>query len=161
DLFLLLHDALSFRLYGLNASGRAPAAAPIERYHALCHSDMADFSIHTVTVPGCADGWCMAEERFGRLGLEPVLAPAIRYAEESFPVGPALHRALAFMRTRPHTHRSYLANYLPDGEIPAVGSVARAPALGRTLAAIAEHGPDVFYRGAIAEQIAAFFAREG
>ena len=159
-----LHTALrrAFgRLYGLNASGRAPAAATIERYHALGYSEMPDFGIHTVTVPGCADGWGMAEERFGRLGLARVLAPAIRYAEEGFPVGPALHRALAFMRTRPHTHRSFLENYLPDGEVPAIGSVARAQALGRTLAAIAEHGPDVFYRGAIAEQIAAFFAREG
>jgi gamma-glutamyltranspeptidase/glutathione hydrolase len=161
DLFLLLHDARSGQLYGLNASGRAPAAATIERYHALGYSDMPDFGIHTVTVPGCANGWGMAEERFGRLGLARALTPAIRYAEEGFPVGPALHRALAFMRTQPHAHRSFLENYLPNGEIPAVGSVAHAPALGRTLAAIAEHGPDIFYRGAIAEQIAAFFAREG
>jgi gamma-glutamyltranspeptidase/glutathione hydrolase len=103
----------------------------------------------------------MAEERFGRLGLARALAPAIRYAEEGFPVGPALHRALSFMRTQPHTHRSFLENYLPNGEVPAVGSVARAPALGRTLTAIAERGPDIFYRGAIAEQIADFFTREG
>jgi gamma-glutamyltranspeptidase/glutathione hydrolase len=161
DLFLLLHDARSGLLYGLNASGRAPAAATIERYHTLGYSEMPDFGIHTVTVPGCADGWGMAAERFGRFGLARALAPAIRYAEEGFPVGPALHRALAFMLTQPHTHRSFLENYLPNGEIPAVGSVARAPALARTLAAIAKHGPDVFYRGAIAEQIAAFFAREG
>jgi gamma-glutamyltranspeptidase len=161
DLFILLYDARSGALHGLNASGRAPAAATIERYHKLGYSDMPDFGIHTVTVPGCADGWGMAMERFGRLGLARVLAPAIRYAEEGFPVGPALHRALAFMRTRSHTHRSFLENYLPDGEVPAIGSIARAQALGRTLAAIAEHGPDIFYRGAVAEQIAAFFAREG
>lgn len=161
DLFILLHDARSGQLHGLNASGRAPAAATIERYHALGYSDMPAFGIHTVTVPGCADGWSMAEERFGRLGLERALAPAIRYAEDGFPVGPALHRALTFMLTQPHTHRSFRENYLPNGQAPAVGSVARAPALARTLAAIAAHGPDVFYRGAIAEQIAAFFAREG
>jgi gamma-glutamyltranspeptidase/glutathione hydrolase len=161
DLFLLLHDARSGSLHGLNASGRAPAAATIERYHSLGYSEMPRFGIHTVTVPGCVDGWGMAEERFGRLGLKRVLIPAIRYAEDGFPVGPALHRALAFMQARPHTHRSFLENYLPNGEIPPIGSVARAPALARTLAAIAEQGPDTFYRGAIAEQIAAFFAREG
>jgi gamma-glutamyltranspeptidase/glutathione hydrolase len=161
DLFLVLHDARSGALYGLNASGRAPAAATIERYHALGYEHMPSFGIHTVTVPGCADGWGMAAERFGRLGLARALAPAIRYAEEGFPVGPTLHRALSFMRTQPHTHRSFRENYLPDGEAPPVGSVARAPNLARTLAAIAEHGPEIFYRGAIAEQIAAFFAREG
>jgi gamma-glutamyltranspeptidase/glutathione hydrolase len=161
DLFILLHDARSRKLYGLNASGRAPASATIERYHALGYEDMPSFGIHTVTVPGCADGWGMAAERFGRLGLSRALAPAIRYAEEGFPVGPSLHRALTYMRTQPHTHRSFRANYLPNGEVPPVGSVARAPELARTLAAIAEHGPDIFYRGAIAEQIAAFFAREG
>jgi len=161
DLFLLLHDARSGRLHGLNASGRAPAAATIERYHALGYAEMPRFGIHTVTVPGCAAGWGMAAERFGRLGLARALAPAIRYAEGGFPVGPLLHRALASMLTRPHTHRSFIENYLPDGAAPPVGSIARAPALARTLAAIAEHGPDVFYRGAIAEQIAAFFAREG
>ncbi|HEX9070210.1 MAG TPA: gamma-glutamyltransferase family protein, partial [Ktedonobacterales bacterium] len=161
DLFLLFHDARSGQLHGLNASGRAPAAASIERYHALGYDEMPRFGIHTVTVPGCADGWGMAEERFGRLGLERVLAPAIRYAEEGFPVGPALHRALSFMLTRPHTDRSFLDNYLPGGEVPPIGSLTRAPALASTLTAIAKHGPDIFYRGAIAEQIATFFAREG
>lgn len=161
DLFILLYDARSGALHGLNASGRAPAAATIERYHALGYSEMPDFGIHTVTVPGCAGGWGMAEERFGRLGLARVLAPAIHYAEEGWPVGPALHRALTFMQTQSHTHRSFRENYLPDGAVPAIGSVAHAPALGRTLAAIAEHGPDIFYRGAIAERIADFFAREG
>jgi gamma-glutamyltranspeptidase / glutathione hydrolase len=161
DLFLLLFEAQSGRLHGLNASGRAPAAATIERYHALGHATMPRFGIHTVTVPGCADGWGMAAKRFGRLGLQRVLAPAIHYAESGFPMGPALHRALTFMKTQPHTHRSFIENYLPDGEVPSIGSIARAPALARTLAAIAEHGPEIFYRGAIAEQIAAFFAREG
>jgi gamma-glutamyltranspeptidase len=161
DLFLLLYDTRSQQLHGLNASGRSASAATIERYRALGHTAMPRFGIHTVTIPGCPDGWGMAEERFGRLGLERVLQPAIRYARDGFPVGPGLHRALAFMRTQPHAHRSFLENYLPDGVVPPVGSIARAPALAGTLDALAASGPDVFYRGAVAERIATFFAREG
>jgi gamma-glutamyltranspeptidase len=161
DLFLLYYDAKSREVYGLNASGRAPRAATIERYHALGYSEMPRFGIHTVTVPGVVHGWASAEERFGRLGLDTVLQPAIRYARDGFPVGPGLHRALSFMRSAAHTHRSFLDNYLPNGEIPPVGGIARAPNLARTLEAIATHGRDVFYRGAIAERIADFFAQEG
>jgi gamma-glutamyltranspeptidase/glutathione hydrolase len=161
DLFLLYHDASGREVYGLNGSGRSPATATIERYHELGYTEMPRFGIHTVTVPGVVDGWARAMERFGRLGLDAVLQPAIRYARDGFPVGPGLHRALTFMRGAPHTHRSFLETYLPDGVVPPVGSIARAPQLARSLEAIAAHGRDVFYRGAIAEQIAAFFAREG
>lgn len=161
DLFLLLYDSKSGGLHALNASGRAPAAATIERYHALGYEHMPRFGIHAVTVPGCVGGWAAATARFGRLGLARLLAPAIQYAEEGFPVGPGLHAALERMRSSDHVHRSFLENYIPTGVVPPVGSIAYAPALARTLRAIATQGADVFYRGAIAEQIGAFFQREG
>jgi gamma-glutamyltranspeptidase len=161
DLFLLFYDARSRQLYGLNGSGRAARAATIERYHALGYAAMPAFGIHTVTVPGCVDGWEQAAQRFGRLGLARALAPAIAYAEEGFPVGPQLHDALARMATLPHTHRSWRDNFTPGGVVPPVGSVVRAPALARTFRLIAERGAEVFYRGELAERIAAFFAREG
>jgi gamma-glutamyltranspeptidase/glutathione hydrolase len=161
DLFLMYYDAKSRDVYGLNGSGRAPRAATIERYHKLGYDEMPRFGIHTVTVPGVVDGWARAAERFGRLGLETVLQPAIRYARDGFPVGPALNRALTYMSSAPHTHRSFRENFLPGGEVPPVGSIARAPNLARTLEAIAACGAEIFYRGAIGEQIAAFFAKEG
>ncbi|HLZ20540.1 MAG TPA: gamma-glutamyltransferase [Ktedonobacterales bacterium] len=161
DLFLLLYDARSARLHALNASGRSARTATLERYAALGFASMPGFGVHSITVPGCADGWGVASERFGRLGLARALAPAITYAEEGFPVGPLLHRGLTFMSTASHTHWSFREHFLPDGRIPAAGSILRRPDLGRTLRAIADHGPDVFYRGDIGEQIAAFFAREG
>lgn len=160
DLFLLLYSARDRQIYGLNASGRSPASATIERYHSLGYSEMPQYGIHSVTVPGCASGWQLAADRFGRLGLARALAPAIAYAEEGFPVGPGLHNTLTRMNTAPHTHRSWRDNFIPGGVIPPAGSIARAPYLGATLRAIAEGGADVFYRGAIAEQIAAFFTRE-
>jgi gamma-glutamyltranspeptidase len=161
DLFCLLWDAGSQRLYGLNASGRAPAAATIERYHALGYATMPSFGIHTVTVPGCPDGWRMLSERFGRAGLERALAPAIAYAAEGFPVGPGLHAALVRMDTQPYTHAAFRAHFMPDGAIPATGSIMRRPELAATLRRLAEHGAQDFYRGELADRIAGFFAREG
>jgi gamma-glutamyltranspeptidase/glutathione hydrolase len=161
DLFLILYSASDRQLYGLNASGRSPAGATIERYQALGYREMPPFGIHSVTVPGCASGWQAASDRFGRLGLARSLAPAIAYAEQGFPLGPDLHGSLTRMNTAPHTHRSWRDNFLPGGDIPRVGSIVRSLALGATLRKIADGGADAFYRGAIADQVAAFFAREG
>lgn len=160
DLFMLLYDARSGQVHGLNASGRSAKAATIERYQSLGYSTMPRFGVHSVTVPGCPDGWGRVSERFGRLGLARSLAPAIAYAEEGFPVGPGLHRALTSMNSDARTHRSFREHFMPDGNISPVGSIFRTPALGRTLHAIAEYGPEVFYRGPVADHIAAFFGRE-
>lgn len=161
DIFVLLYDAGSNGLYALNGSGRSAAGATIERLRDLGHTEMPRFGVHAVTVPGCVHGWGEAAQRFGRLGLARALQPAIAYAEEGFPVGPGLHRALTFMHSADRTHRSFREHFMPGGIVPAPGTIARVPALARTLRAIAEYGPEIFYRGAIAEQIAAFFQREG
>lgn len=161
DLFALVWDAPSQTLTGLNASGRAPHAATIERYHALGYTTMPRHGIHSITVPGCVSGWGMLAERFGRLGLARALQPALGYARDGFPVGPGLSQALARMNQLPFTHRSFRENYLPDGRIPAMGSLATAPALADSLSAIAAGGAAAFYRGPLAQRIAAFFAREG
>ncbi|MDE3229039.1 MAG: gamma-glutamyltransferase, partial [Chloroflexota bacterium] len=161
DLFALVWDAPSRTLIGLNASGRAPHAATIERYHTLGYTTMPRHGIHSITVPGCASGWGMLAERFGRLGLARALQPAISYAREGFPVGPGLSQALARMDQAAFTHRSFRDTYLPDGHIPAAGSLTTAPALADSLSAIAADGAAAFYGGPLAQRIAAFFAREG
>ncbi len=161
DLFAIVWDAPSRTLIGLNASGRAPGAATIERYHELGYDKMPRYGIHAVTVPGCVSGWGMLAERFGRLGLARALQPATGYARDGFPVGRQLSQALARMDKLDFTHRSFRENYLPDGRIPAPGSLAYAPALASSYDLIASDGPDAFYRGPLARRIAAFFAREG
>ncbi len=161
DVFMLMYHAASGKLYGLNGSGRSAQAATIERYRDLGYTTMPVLGIHTVTVPGCVSGWDEAEERFGRLGLAQALAPAIAYAEEGVAVGPDLHAALARTNVREGIHRSWHAHFLPDGSVPPIGAVIRFPTLARTLHAIARNGSSTFYQGEIAEQIAAFFAREG
>lgn len=161
DVFMIIYDAASGKLHGLNGSGRSAQAATIERYHDLGYTTMPVLGIHTVTVPGCASGWGEAEERFGRLGLARALAPAISYAEEGIAVGLDLHAALARVSGREGMHRSWHTHFLPGGSVPPTGAVMRFPTLARTLRVIAKDGAGAFYRGEIAEQIAAFFAREG
>lgn len=161
DVFMLIHDGASGGIFGLNGSGRAPRTATIDRYHELGYTTMPQRGIHSITIPGCADGWEMAARRFGRLGLARALQPAIAYAEDGFPVGPGLHRALAQARDLPDTHPSWHRHFLPDSVVPPVGAAMRYPTLARTFRALAEGGAEVIYRGAIAELIAAFFAREG
>src|SRR5258706_1029887 len=90
-----------------------------------------------------------------------ISAPAIPYAEEGFPVGPGLPARLARMAALPHTHRSFRTHFMAGDTMPATGSIMRRPELASTLRQIAEGGPEAFYRGAVAERIAAFFAGEG
>jgi gamma-glutamyltranspeptidase len=161
DVFMIIYDARSGKLHGLNGSGRSAQAATIERYRDLGYTTMPVLGIHTVTIPGCVDGWNEAEQRFGRLGLAQVLAPAISYAEEGFALGPDLHAALTRMSIRPGVHRSWHTHFLPDNTVPPVGAIVRFPTLAQTLRTIAKEGAKTFYRGALAEQIAAFFVREG
>jgi len=161
DLFILMYDAASEQIYALNASGRSARAATIERYRSLGFDRMPPFGIHSVTIPGCADGWNVAMERFGKLGLERVLQPAIRYAEDGFPVAPSLHVALKRMDTMDYTHRSFREHFMPGGGIPPAGSIMRRPDLARTFRTIGAKGAEAFYRGEIAKAMAAFFASEG
>src|SRR5947209_5175689 len=161
DVFMVIYDARSGKLYGLNGSGRSAQAATIERYRYLGYTTMPVLGIHTVTVPGCVDGWNEAEQRLGRLGLAQALAPAISYAEEGFTIGPDLHAALTTMSTRQGIHHSWHTHFLPDGTVPPIGAIVRFPTLAQTLRTIAKEGAGAFYQGAIAEQIATFFAREG
>ncbi len=161
DVFMMIYDARSGTVYGLNGSGRSARAATIERYRALGYPTMPTFGIHTVTVPGCVSGWSEAAQRFGRLGLAQSLAPAISYAEEGFALGPDLHNALIRMSTREDVHRSWQTHFLPTGTVPPIGSVVRYPTLANTLRTIAQKGAEEFYQGEIAEHMAAFFAQEG
>ncbi len=160
DVFMLIHEASSGKLYALNGSGRSPQTATIERYRDLGYTTMPTFGIHSINIPGCASGWDEAEQRFGRLGLAQALAPATSYAEDGFAVGPDLHNALARTSTRSDIHPSWHRHFLPDGNVPPVGAVMRFPKLARSLRTLAKEGSKTFYQGELAEQIAAFFARE-
>ncbi|WP_126602346.1 gamma-glutamyltransferase [Dictyobacter aurantiacus] len=161
DIFMMIYEASSGNVYGLNGSGRSAQAASIERYQELGHKTMPTFGVHTVTVPGCVSGWDAASQRFGRLGLARSLEAAISYAEEGFAIGPGLHNALTTMSKRDDVHASWHRHFLPDGTVPEVGSIMRVPTLAQTYKTIVKEGPTSFYNGSIAAAMAEFFEREG
>lgn len=161
DIFMIIYDAKSDSLHGLNGSGRAPAAATLDWFKANGHQKMPQRGILSVSVPGVVDGWQMAAERFGRLGLAKALQPAIEYAEEGFGVGPNLHNSIKTVLSAPWCHPSWRAVYAPDGVAPPVNSVLRVPELGRTLRLIAAQGRDVFYKDELAKAFVEFSEREG
>ena len=140
-------------LRGLNASGRSPMKLDPEPL--LGGPPLADTSPLTVTVPGAVDGWDMLMRDYGKLGLERALQPAIKYAEEGFVVTPRVAFDWAGEVGRLESSAGSRAQLLFGGKAPSEGDIVRLPQLAKTLRAIARHGRNAFYEGAIAEDIAA------
>jgi gamma-glutamyltranspeptidase / glutathione hydrolase len=155
DLFAIVYEAKTGKLQGLNASGWAPAGLTPEFLSRQGIKSMPQQGIHSVTVPGVVDGWQKLLQRFGRKKLAQVLAPAIRYAEEGFPVSEiiSLYWAAGVGKLRQDTNAAQV--YLPAGHAPATGEVFRNPKLAWSLRQIAAHGRRAYYEGAIAQRILA------
>ncbi|HKV24437.1 MAG TPA: gamma-glutamyltransferase [Candidatus Acidoferrum sp.] len=155
DLFAIVYDAKANKLYGLNASGWAPAGLTIEHLQSLGLHEMPHSGINSITVPGAVDGWQKLADRFGRKKLKDDLAPAISTAQNGFPVPEwaAAYWANAVDYLRLDEAASTL--YLPGDHPPHVGDIFKNPELAASLAQIAEHGRDAFYKGEIAKLILA------
>ncbi|MEZ6104917.1 MAG: gamma-glutamyltransferase [Pirellulaceae bacterium] len=156
DLFAIVWDAESQQLHGLNASGRSPKSLELAEFQRRELDSIPALGPLPVTVPGCVDGWFELHERFGRLPMDEVLAPAIGYARDGFPMTPVIGDA--WRRSAPRLRRQpgFAEIYLPNGEAPADGELFRNPALADTLELIGREGRDVFYRGEIARRIDKF-----
>jgi gamma-glutamyltranspeptidase/glutathione hydrolase len=153
DLFAIVWDAKSKKLYGLNASGRSPYKTSRQLF--------ADRGLRAIpqrgplswSVPGCVDGWAELNKRFGRKSLKEILEPTIRYAEEGFPVTEVIAGAWRSGARRLAEDPGSAAIFLPGGRPPRPGQVFKNPALARTYRRIAEGGRDAYYRGPIAEEL--------
>ena len=161
DLFALVWDAGTEKLYGLNATGRAPYQISRETLVRQGHTRMPGSGPLTWTVPGAVDGWHELLERFGTLDLAEVLAPAIAYARDGFPVSEIIQRQWAAAALALSQWPDSAATYLPDGRPPRVGEVFRNPRLAATYEAIAQGGRDAFYKGGIARRIVSFSEGNG
>jgi gamma-glutamyltranspeptidase/glutathione hydrolase len=161
DLFAIVWDAKSQKLYGLNASGRSPFLLTIEEVKKQGVSRIPYTGVLPQTVPGCVDGWFELHEKFGKLTMEEILAPAIRYAEEGFPVTEVIAHYWKLGSRRLKDEPNFADTYLPGGRAPRKGEVFRNPDLARTYRMLAEGGRDVFYRGEIAQTIDEFQKRTG
>jgi gamma-glutamyltranspeptidase/glutathione hydrolase len=154
DCFALYAPA-SGGVVALNGSGRAPTALTIERLIGQGVTALEPGSAHSVTVPGAVAGWAALVEAHGTRALGELLQPAIRHAEEGFPVAPRV--ASDWRRHRAVLERSPAGRdfYLPGGRAPEEGRLIRLPALARTLRRIAEDGARTFYEGELAARMAA------
>jgi gamma-glutamyltranspeptidase/glutathione hydrolase len=161
DLFAIIWDASSQKLYGLNASGRAPARATIEYFRTNGMSEIPASGPLSWSVPGCVDGWDQMRIRFGTKDWNALLNTAIRYAEEGFPVSEVIASYWAGAERSLRRVPTSAACYLPGGKPPGKGDIFQNPDLARTLRLIAQQGRDAFYKGAIAREIAAYSAQVG
>jgi gamma-glutamyltranspeptidase/glutathione hydrolase len=161
DLFAMIYDAKSDQLHALNASGWAPRGLTPALLASHGVTTMPQNGIHSVTVPGAVAGWDALRARFGRLPLPLLLAPAIRYADEGFPVSDVIAAHWAVLADKVAGEPDAAATYLPNGRPPRPGAIFRNPYLARTLGEIAHHGAAAFYRGTIAEAIVAVSRDKG
>ena len=156
DLFAIIYLAETEEIFGLNASGWSPAALSAEYLKELGHESMPRRGIHSVTVPGVIAGWDAMRERFGNLDFGTILAPAIWYAENGFPIHEVTGRMWAGSVDMHQQHPNSAHTYLVDGErAPKVGEVFRNPDLANTLRRIVADGRDGYYKGPTAEAIIA------
>ena len=161
DCFALYYEASSGQITALNGSGRAPASLTIERLRKEGLSDnLPPLHPYTITVPGACAGWCDLLAHHGRLSLTKVLAPAIRMAEQGFPVAPIT--AYFWERSTERLRNSPGGTELTiEGRTPRAGETFCNPGLARTLRRISEGGKTAFYQGEIAEAIASVVLQAG
>jgi gamma-glutamyltranspeptidase / glutathione hydrolase len=159
DLFCLYAPANSGKVIALNGSGRTPAGLSLDSLAARGLSSYEASSVHAITVPGGVSAWEALAKAHGRKGLNELLQPAIRFAEEGYVVAPRVAADWAEVEAKLKTNGADI--FLPNGKTPAPGMVMRNPQLAATLRAIAKDGAKAFYTGPIAAKIVADLRARG
>jgi gamma-glutamyltranspeptidase/glutathione hydrolase len=155
DLFAQVYTAADRTLAGLNGSGRAPREATPERVRELAGGvSVPARGPLPITVPGCVEAWGKLHERYGRLLLRDLLADAITYARDGFPVTANFARAMSLSASFLHPDTPARETFLPGGQPPVEGQIVVQSRIARTLETIAAEGPAAYYRGPIADEIA-------
>jgi gamma-glutamyltranspeptidase/glutathione hydrolase len=154
DAFALIWSAADQQLYGLNASGPAPAGLHADWIRSQGYTSVPTYGAIPVTVPGSLRGWAAALDRFGTRGLDSLLAQPVDYARQGFPVSERISQAWAEQTEKMSDHPDSRRVWLPGGRAPRPGEIFRNPEFAQTLVTIAADGVDAFYNGDIAAQIA-------
>lgn len=168
DLFAIVYSAGDNKLYGLNASGRSPLGLSFDQMQAelakLKRTTIPPHGMLPISVPGAVDGWFELHKRFGKLPMNQVLAPAIRYARDGFPVSEliAYYWNVGVRSAQANSlPGAFLDTFAPGGHAPACGEIFKNPALANTYSLLAQKGRDAYYRGEIADKIDAFMRANG
>ncbi|WP_411833417.1 gamma-glutamyltransferase [Pseudoxanthomonas mexicana] len=161
DLFAIVWDPKTNRLYGYNGSGRSPKSLTLAHFRKLGLDEIPPHGPLPVSVPGAVDGWFALHDRFGRLPMADNLAPTIRYARQGHPVAETI--AYYWARSVPRLSKwpGFAAQFTLDGRAPRTGELWKNPHLADTLQKIADGGRDAFYTGDIARTIDAYFKAHG
>ncbi|MEK4487665.1 gamma-glutamyltransferase family protein [Psychrobacillus sp. FSL H8-0484] len=155
------------KIHGLNASGPAPQSISAEELRTKGYEKMPMHGVIPVTVPGVPAAWAALSEKFGKLPLKEVLLPAIRYAEEGYPLTPILGKywKLAYHKFKTsftsEEFTSWFETFAPNGKVPEVGEMWNSPCHAKTLRTIGESNARDFYEGKIADQIDTFMKKHG
>jgi len=166
DLYAIVWDAKSQKLYGINASGRSPKGLSLKqmksKVSALKRDTIPPYGMLPISVPGTVDGWFELHGKFGKLPMSDVLKPAINYANEGFPVSELIsfYWEKSVPRLSPQKG-DFAKTFTINGKAPAKGQIFKNPALANTLSMIAKGGRDEFYKGKIAKKIDAFMKKNG
>jgi gamma-glutamyltranspeptidase/glutathione hydrolase len=161
DAFALFYSAKEKALKALDGSGRSPYAANLDFCRKSGFKGMPQRGIHSVTVPGAVHGWSTLLNAYGTMPLAKALQAAIQYAEEGFPVAELTAEAWRESEALLKSDEGGSANYLVGGRPPRAGEIFKNPRMAKTLRRIADEGPDVFYKGDIAEKIVRCSEKKG
>ena len=161
DMFAMVYWNKTGELAGLNGSGRSPAAMNLSYMKGKGYQTMPETGVDAITVPGAVDGWITLHEKFGSLKLDQILAPAIDYAENGFAVSEIIANQWATEVEKLSKNPAAAKTYLINGHAPKHGDVVSNKGLAATLRKIAANGRDGFYRGDVAEKIAAAIHENG
>jgi gamma-glutamyltranspeptidase/glutathione hydrolase len=161
DVFVMVYSAKTKKLEGLNASGRAPRALGVDYFVSRKITEMPMIGMEAITVPGAFDGWVTLLDKHGTMKLADLMAPAIEYAENGFPV---MEKTAADWQPEVAKLASTAAaasTYLVNGRAPRAGAIFTQKNLARTLRTLARGGRDAFYRGEIAKAIVDYCQKNG
>ncbi len=161
DLFAIIYEAKTGKLYGLNSSGWAPAALTPEVLAQRGITDMNKSGVHRITVPGAVAGWQAMHDKFGTMGLDKLLGAAIYYAENGYPVTELIAQSWAASEKSMAKQPGFKETYMPGGHAPKTGEIFKNPALAASLKLIAQKGRDGFYHGPTAEKLLSFLKEQG
>jgi len=161
DIFVIVWDAKTKKLYGLNGSGRSPYELNRDYFIKNGYSKIPSHGPLSVSVPGCVDGWFELNKRFGKMPMNQILAPAVKYARDGFPVSEVIAYYWQSNARSLQKYPGFAEIFMPGGKAPAKGEIFKNPYLANTLEKIGKEGRDVFYRGEMAEKMVKYLHEQG
>ena len=161
DCFAMIYSAKTKKIDALNASGRCPRALTLSHFTAKKIAQMPLSGMETITVPGAFDGWLTVLEKYGTMKFADLMAPAISYAENGFPVMEKIAADWEPEVPKLKQDPAAAATYLVNGGGPRPGTIFAQKNLAKTFRALVKGGREAFYRGEIARAIVDYCQTNG